>query len=418
VKPWVWLAAGLVIGADWLRRSLLAGVRMKELEDLTSPKWDRLPDREPLPSVTVVVPAKNEESNIEQCLRSLVTQDYAQLSVCAIDDRSSDNTGAIMDRLQREFSERLRVIHITELPPGWLGKTHAMWSGASQTNSEWILFTDGDIFFRRDALRRALAYAEAVHRDFLMLFPKMIMKGFGEKMVLSFFALTSILLVRPWNVKDRSSKAFVGAGSFNLIRRSGYEELGTYKALRMEVVDDLMLGKTAKDQGLATDCAMAHDLVSVRWAQGAFGVVRNLQKNLFSMMRFSWALAAGAAVAALIYHVFPWIAIFVAPGITKVGFALAVLGIVLLYARVAPIFEVSPWFCLTHPVAALLFIYALLNSALSSLIHGGVQWRGTTYSLEQIQASNLESRREGEERRRNRSAAYTGPERRKSQPSF
>jgi len=90
----------------------------------------------------------------------------------------------------------------------------------------------------------------------------------------------------------------------------------------------------------------------------------------------------------------------------------------LLYARVAPIFEVSPWFCLTHPVAALLFIYALLNSALSSLIHGGVQWRGTTYSLEQIQASNLESRREGEERRRNRSAAYTGPERRKSQPSF
>jgi glycosyltransferase involved in cell wall biosynthesis len=417
VSRWIWLAAGIALGADWLRRSLSATVGLRQLADVTVPEWDRLPRNSgSQPAVTVVVPARNEGQNIERCLRSLLAQDLAALSVCAVDDRSSDATGSIMDRLQREFPGRLRVVHVTELPVGWLGKTHAMWLGASETQSDWILFTDGDILFRPDALRRALAYAEAQRCDHLVIFPTMIMKSFGERMMLGFFGFASMSLLRAWRVKDPNAKDFIGVGAFNLIRRNAYEELGTYKALRMEVIDDLMLGRAVKQHGLAEDCVVGPGLVSVRWADGAFGVVRNLQKNMFSLLGFSWSLTALAGVGATLYHIGPWVGAVMAPGIAKLGFAIAISSIVLLYTRSSQMFQVSPWFVLTQPVASLMFVYTLFNSAISSLVHSGVKWRGTTYRLDEIQAANERTRKEGEERRRKQAdKAYSGPERRKDQ---
>src|SRR5436309_2095862 len=134
---------------------------MGKLADVTRPEWDRFPRLTGAqPKVSVVVAARDEGKQIEQCLRSLVVQDYPDLEICAVDDRSSDRTATIMDQLRGESPVKVDVIHITELPPGWLGKTHAMWSGAAATHGDWILFTDGDIVFRADALRRTLSYAE------------------------------------------------------------------------------------------------------------------------------------------------------------------------------------------------------------------------------------------------------------------
>ena len=411
MSRWVWLAAGLILGADWLRRAVAATIGVGQIVDVSVPEWDCNPQA--ASSVTVVVPARNEAGKVEQCLRSLLSQDYPKVNICAVDDRSSDATGAIMDALQRDFPSQLRVIHVTELPSGWLGKTHAMWLGASQTQSNWILFTDGDIVFRSDALRRALSYAEAKRCDHLMLFPTTTMKTFGERMMLGFFGFVSMLLLRAWKVRDPKTKDFIGAGAFNLIRRRAYDELGTYQALRMEVIDDFMLGKAVKQHGFAQDCVVGKDLVSLRWADGAFGVVRNLQKNMFSLLHFSWLLAVLAAMGATIYQIGPWVGVVMAPGVAKVGFAVAIFSIVLLYMRTSRMFEVSPWFVLTQPIAALMFVYSLLNSAISSVLHGGVLWRGTTYSLHEIQRSNRLTRREGEERRRRAlDPSYTGPERR------
>jgi len=406
LSRWMWLAAGLMLAADWLRRSIDAVRGMEKLADLTQSEWDRSPVLTgEQPSVSVVVPARNEAAKIEECLRSLLAQYYPDLNICAVDDRSTDATGSIMDRLQREFPGKLDVIHITELPSGWLGKTHAMWRGAAATQSDWILFTDGDIIFHPDALRRTLTYAELTRCDHLVIFPTLIMHTVGEKMMLGFFGLASSLLLRAWKVRNPRAKDHVGAGAFNLIRRSAYENLGTYQALRMEVVDDLKLGQAVKEHGFTQDCVRGPGLIELRWAEGAFGVVRNLQKNMFSLMRFSWPLAALASIAALIYHVGPWLGIFLAPGISKLGFGIALFSIVLLYARVSRRFHVSPWYVFTHPIAALMFVYTLLNSAVSSVIHGGVLWRGTTYSLNEIQAVAAQSREERLQRRTEQSSS-------------
>ena len=400
MSRWIWLAAGLLLGADWLRRSIGAVTGMARLADLTRPEWDRPPVLSgELPRVSVVVPARNEGAKVEECLRSLLAQDYPELDICAVDDRSSDATGSIMDRLQTEFPGKLDVIHISELPSGWLGKTHAMWRGAAATDSDWILFTDGDIIFRPDALRRTLVYAEVTRCDHLVIFPTLIMHSVGEKMMLGFFGLASSLLLRSWKVHDPRAKDHVGAGAFNLIRRIAYEDLGTYQTLRMEVIDDLKLGQAVKEHGFTQDCVRGPGLIELRWAEGAFGVVRNLQKNMFSLLRFSWPLAVLASMGAMIYHLGPWVGIFCAPGVSKLGFAIALFSVALLYGRVSRRFHVSSWYVLTHPIAALMFVYTLLNSAVSSVVHGGVLWRGTTYSLNEIQAVASRSREERLQRR-------------------
>lgn len=384
---------GLVLGFDWLRRSFATVIGMRKLVDVSTPAWDQgVPDT--LSKVSVVVPARNEVDSIEQCLRSLLNQDYPNLEICAVDDRSTDATGRIMDRLRGESPGKLQVIHVKGLPARWLGKTHAMWKGASETLAEWILFTDGDITFRSDALRRAICYAELTSCDHLVILPTMVMRGFGERMMLGFFGFASSLMLRFWKVRDPKSRDAMGVGAFNLIRRSTYESLGTYEALRMEVIDDLKLGESVKGHGFVQDCVRGPGLVCVRWAEGAFGVVRNLQKNLFSLFRFSWLLVALAALGGLIYCLGPWIGLIFAPGIAKVGFALAALSIVLLYGSVAEQFGVAPWLVLTQPLAALMFVFSLVNSAFSAYVHGGVLWRGTVYSVDQIQAGTARSRRE------------------------
>src|SRR5438067_687542 len=139
-----------------------------------------------LPKLTIVVPARNEEQHVESAVRSMLALDYEDFEVIAIDDRSNDDTGGVLDRLVAEHSgaPALRVLHINELPTGWLGKPHAMWMAGQQAIGDWLLFTDADVRLRADALRRAVAYAEATKADHLVIFPSHILRRPGERMMM------------------------------------------------------------------------------------------------------------------------------------------------------------------------------------------------------------------------------------------
>ncbi len=129
------------------------------------------------------MPARNEEENIEQALTQLLELDYENYEVIVVDDRSTDQTGEIMDRIAAspQAHGRLKVIHVDTLPSGWLGKTHAMWTATQRASGDWLLFTDADVLFKPQSLRRALAYAETEQADHLVLFPRMIMKRPGRR---------------------------------------------------------------------------------------------------------------------------------------------------------------------------------------------------------------------------------------------
>lgn len=381
-----WWFSGGILGAIWLWRAAEAIIGLRNVADLSKPYWDKRPS----PRLTIIVPAKDEGENIEQCLSSLLELDYSNYEIVAVDDRSVDQTGAIMDRLQAQYPAKLKVIHISEVPSGWLGKTHAMWKAAEVSTSDWILFTDGDVFFRADSVRRSVTYAESAGADHLVLFPTLIMKGFGEQMALSAVQSVFSLWQRPWKVQDPAAKDHVGVGAFNLVRRDAYQTLGTYQALRLEVLDDIKLGKAVKDHGFTQHCAFGRDLVRVRWAIGAFGVVNNLTKNFFSLLRFNWLLTSAVVCVLIVFTLGIPVGLVLAPGMAKTGFALAYLSIAALYIRASRGAPIQPFYFVFYPLAAALFIFAILRSMIVTLRQGGIVWRGTKYSLEQLRAASAD----------------------------
>ena len=377
-----WIA-GTLLALIWLSRVVDAVRGVPTIADIARPEWDRTPEATGN-RLAVVVPACNEEDSIEQALRRLIALDYPHYQVIAVNDRSSDRTGAIMDAVAASSNGRLKVVHITELPAGWLGKTHAMWSAARQSDSDWILFTDADVMFRPDCLRRTIAYAEAEPADHVVLLPKIIMKSAGEKMMVGFFQLLFVFGHRPWKVADPKAKDHIGVGAFNLVRRSTYDAIGSYEALKFEVVDDMKLGKVIKNAGFRQRVVFGDDLIEIRWAKGARGVVNNLTKNFFAVMSFQPWRAVGGSVAMAILNLLPFWGTFFAPGWTRIPYAVTLASMFLLYAGIWRKVEISPWYFLLHPVSTVLFIYTMLRSMIVTLWNGGVEWRGTFYPLEEL----------------------------------
>ena len=398
-----WIA-GTILALAWFSRIVDAAIGMPSVADISKPEWDRNPIAEPgkrsssnppshNPRVSIIVPARNEENDIEQALTRLLELDYDNYEVIAVNDRSTDRTGEIMERVaknshfsqkMREMEHPLQIIHHRELPPGWLGKTHAMWTGTNQATGDWLLFTDADVLFKPDTLRRAVAYAEAERADHLVLFPQMIMKRPGEYMMIAFFQTMFVFGHRPWKVADPKSKDHMGVGAFNLIRRNVYESVGTYEALRMEVLDDMKLGKVVKNAGFSQRVVFGDDLISIRWARGARGVVNNLTKNFFAVLSFQWTRTVVAAFGLAFLNVIPFLGLWLAHGWERLPYAIALGSMFSIYVGMSWRSGVPAYYFLLHPVSTALFVYTLLLSMFHALWNDGIIWRGTRYPLEEL----------------------------------
>jgi glycosyltransferase involved in cell wall biosynthesis len=380
---WFFWISGLLLAIAWGFPVLRAAIYFRHVADLTRPEFEPPPDAQ-LPPLTIVVPARNEAETIEPAMRSLLRLNYPDYQIIAVNDRSTDSTGEILEQLanSHESAGRLRVLHVRELPPGWLGKTHAMWLGAKQGDcspgdADWILFTDADCIFHPDCLRRTVHYAVRTDTEHLALVPTGIMHSLSERMMMSFPQVAAHLALRPWKVRDPQARDFVGVGAFNLIRRSAYNAVGTYQKMSMAVVDDLKLGQAVKQAGLRQDVVYGKDLVRVRWLVGAWGIVRNLEKNLFALFRFRMGLTVAACLAVLFICAWPFAGIFLASGAARLPFAATLLMILGMHLIIARVSAISPFIFLTFPLASVVFITAVLRSAYVALRDGGITWRGT-----------------------------------------
>ncbi len=381
-----WIA-GTILALAWFSRIVDAAFGMPSVADVSRPEWDCNPVRPSGdPRVSIIVPARNEEGDIEQSLTRLLQLGYDNYEVIGVNDRSTDRTGEIMERLAglAIARGRLRVIHHQELPAGWLGKTHAMWTATNQATGEWLLFTDADVLFKADSLRRALAYAEAEKADHVVLFPRMIMRTPGEYMMIAFFQTMFMFGHRPWKVADPKSQDHMGVGAFNLIRRSAYESIGTYEALRMEVLDDMKLGKVVKNAGFAQRNVFGGDLISIRWANGALGVVNNLTKNFFAVLSFQWPRTLISAFGLAFLNLMPFLGVWLAHGWERLPFAVALGSMFLIYLGMSLRSGVPAYYFLLHPVSTALFVYTLMRSMFHTLWNDGIVWRGTKYPLEEL----------------------------------
>lgn len=380
-----WWSLGVFLAVLWLWRVLDAAFGMRTVVDVAKPAWDREPAAD-APRISIIVPARNEEGAIESGLRSLVGLEWPNYEVIAINDRSTDRTGEIMAHVagEHDVEHRLKIINMTELPAGWLGKPHAMSIAAKQATGEWLLFTDADVVFRADTLRRAMAYASESKADHLVIFPTHIDWSVSKKIMLAGFNMLFMFGHRPWKTSDPKARDHIGVGAFNLVKRGVYEAVGGFEKLRMEIIEDMRFGKLVKDAGYAQRNALGRDLLLLPWGSGAIDIARNLTKNFFALMHFSVARMLGFCFLLLLFNITPFLGIWLAPGWAKLGFAITLFAIFCMYVGMSWYSPIWPYYFVFHPISTGLILYTMTLSMAHVLSNKGVIWRGTHYSLAEL----------------------------------
>jgi GT2 family glycosyltransferase len=381
------IVSAWLVALAWLTKLVEAARGLARVPNLLEREYDVSPAGNP--SVTVIVPARNEAANVAACLESLIAQDYGELRILAVDDRSTDRTGAIMDALARVHNTRLEVLSVTHLPANWLGKTHAMAVAARTAiaahSPDYLLFTDADIIFQPDAIRRSLVNAVATRADHFVVLPTTIVKTRGEGMILAYLQVMSLWAIRTWRVADpKSMRDAIGVGAFNLIRTPAYLQLGGFDATPMEILEDLALGRRVKRAGLRQRVATAPGMVCVHWAAGVEGIVTGMTKNLFAVFRFRPELLLAAAAWIVLFCIAP-VGFLAFPG-TRIPGLLTLVAVVGLYALSGRSSRISLFYAPTLPVGAVVVVYSMLRSMVITVVRGGVVWRGTFYSLTELRA--------------------------------
>lgn len=335
------------------------------------------------PRISLLFAARDEEEKLPRALATMVALDYPNLEIVAVDDRSADATGRILDEFAASHPQ-LRVVRVRELPAGWLGKPHALQKAYEASSGDWLVFTDADVTFRPDALRRVISLARARELEHLVLLGDVERSGFWDTVLITFFCMGFHLAVNPYRATNPNSRAYIGVGAFQMLKRGVYEACGTHRRLAMEVIDDMKLGKLVKQGGFRSGVGVAPDAVSVEWHLGFGNLVRGLEKNFFAGAQFSGVTAAMQIAALLVFNVAPFLGLIFGSGWIRLFAGIAVSIALCFHLGGDVVMRVPPLYCLTLPLGATLFAYILARSTVVTLRQGGIYWRGTFYKLEEL----------------------------------
>ena len=375
------LAATALIGNVYALLIIALGLRrMRRLREIES----CIPEKQPL--VSIIVPACNEAATIEPALRSLCNLEYDALEILVVNDRSSDGTARVLQRLQKEFS-KLRVLNITKLPEDWLGKNNALQQGALQAKGEYLLFTDADILFAESTLSRAVSLMLQENIDHLSLIFKNIAEGDLLNAMIVDAGGGLLFLFKPWKVSDRQSKYFMGVGAFNLLRKSVYEKIGGHKFIKMHPIDDIMLGKIIKEKGCRQECLMGNDFLTVRWYESAGEMIQGLMKNVFALYDFKISKALTGLFMIFLLTVLPlWMALLGSGFLRFLG-VLSVCVRLLSTVYGARISGVSCRAAVFSFLTPYINMYIIVKAVFITVRNDGIRWRGTFYSLDKLKES-------------------------------
>lgn len=339
------------------------------------------------PLVSVIIPARNEEREIEVALESVLTQNYENLEIIIVNDRSTDATPLILERIAKDYPE-LRIITIRDLPVGWLGKNHALNTGAHQAKGQLLLFTDADVILHRDAISRAVHHLLNQRLDHLTCLPSQSTPSLLLRIFIGAFGFFFALNTRPWRVK-RPNRWHIGIGAFQLIRKDFYHRIGGHAPIALRPDDDLKLGKLIKKNGGQQEMVWGRGVMSVAWYHSIRELIAGLMKNAFAGVGYSVVLLILSTIALLVFMFFPFVAVFLTTGITQQLYVTAIALIALIFIDNARVTGLRSWYVLGFPFATLLFIYILWKAALKTLINGGIDWRDTHYSLQELRKNKV-----------------------------
>jgi glycosyltransferase involved in cell wall biosynthesis len=352
-----------------------------------SPKSRRYSQAE-APLVSVILPARDEEQNLPRCLDSLSAQDYPNLEIIVVDDRSTDRTGEIAhDAAMRD--QRIRVLSIDHLPPGWTGKTHALQQAAELARGEWFWFIDADTDHAPESLSTLMEHARAEGASLVSLLPELRCESFWEQVAQPIAGVT-LMQSFPLHVvnNDRSTLAFAN-GQCILIDRPAYLASGGHETVRDRFVEDIALAHEVKALGLKIRVMLSRGLVSCRMYSSLPQLTRGWSRILYDALdrkagRILLRLLDGvvfsqSAHVALFAGVALWL-LSAGPfanwliGLSMIHHFWMYLVFTLVYRMSVPSSRYGLWYPLAN-----LVVDCILFKALQMCFTGQLTWRGTHY---------------------------------------
>lgn len=356
---------------------------------------------QPPPSVSVLIPAKDEASQIEKCIRSVLAQDYPHFNIIVIDDRSTDGTGEILDRMAAADA-RLKIVHLQEgsLPPGWGGKSFALHSGLEQARGDWLLFVDADVLLEPDVMQATIAWAIARKFDLISLLPTFVSGTFAEGLLqpLAGAATSAMFVIALTNSNEWPKTAFAN-GQYLMVRRDAYEAVGGHEAIRGTLSEDVAIARKLKIAGFRPRLGWGDSWATVRMYVGLNAIFRGWSRNFYvgslgkpwrilALMAFllccCWSVFAGLSWGVYRFvhpvdflHGLGWIGTGVAHYVAMT----VTVGLMYFWAG-EPV-----WYALLFPIGVAFLLLVSLKS-LWICLTGKVIWRGTQYSREQLSSEN------------------------------
>ena len=348
------------------------------------------------PLISVCVPARNEERNIRTCVDGILNQDYPNLEVIVLDDRSTDATPKILESLAKAANLRktsLQIISGSDLPAGWAGKPHALYQASASARGKWLCFIDADTFLEPSALSSTYAKAIETHADMFTIMTFQILGSFWERTVMPLVMTALSVGFSPRKVNDPTTKDAIANGQFILIKRSVYDAIGGHESVKDSIVEDKAISQQVKGKGYRLVVADGMKAAKTRMYTSLPEMWEGWTKNIYLGLSDQPALMALgvfgaflAVLASLFLPIWPllglswywngggWMALVVV-------FESFLLWAYLIYVRimVAIKMEISPWYALTLPLGAGVFGAMMFTSAWRVVSRRGVTWKGRTY---------------------------------------
>lgn len=369
----------------WLVALYWTGFCLKKSKPLELNKTAKS-DLEPL--VSIIVPARNEAGRVlEKSIASMTAQVYENFEIIVLDDRSTDDTKAIIEKVFGEQSETKNlkskiVITGIEPPAGWLGKPFALEQALKFAGGEWILTADADISFAPETLQTIVDYAEENRFDALTLAPKLIFQSFWETLFMPTFAWFCLLAMPLHQANDAKRKETIGFGNFFMFRRDVLDRIGSFEAVKSEVAEDLRLAEILMEKKFNLRADYAPELIETRMYAGFREIWHGFTKNLFSAMKFSLPKTIFSILSILLFGVLPVFAAFTTLlfGYWKISaplfsvYFLQTAVFILMQRR----WQGNVLYAFLTPLGLLIFTAILLNSTVKVLSGKGVMWKGRT----------------------------------------
>ncbi len=397
----IWSVLLSLVAVIWLTRHLEINRAYREQIPLTPDSYDG-PPKTP-PPVSVLIAAKDEEENIKTAIRTMLTQDYPNFEVIAINDRSDDRTGEILESLRAEQSDgQLKVIHVDELREGWFGKNNAMRVGIKHARGQWLCFGDADCQQTSNkTLSMVLRHATEQDLDFLSVLPFLETHSLWERIIQPVCGAVMMFWFHPKKVNNPDHSAAYANGAFMLVRRDCYEGIGGHEAVRTEVNEDMHMARRAKEQGYRLEVIPSENLYRVRmyskladiwrgWSRifyGCFGSFRRLRLSMMTLVVTNVFPYLSALIALLVIVMQGWSAAGAGwhsvAGLSLLCVALQQTVIIRFYRFT----RINPLLAPTFIIGAVICIGMLINAMLK-LNGGTTTWRGTTYQGQKVANTN------------------------------